>query len=177
MCAARVIRDGNDVSIPRRANVVHDGARSMVTKRRMRYARARRSTMALWFVALILPVLQQDDPNAPSNPVARAPATLTADDARSSIKRGLAWLVSNQRESGAWGTGSLELVQLEFFSPETHYAFQIGANALAVRALLSADETPERRAALDKGLRWLCTTPMPKRGSDWDIDCSWSALY
>src|SRR6185503_14364060 len=33
-----------------------------------------------------------------------------------------------------------------------------------------------RCAALDKGLRWLCTTEMPKRGNDWDIDCSWSAL-
>src|SRR5262249_53174943 len=64
----------------------------------------------------------------------------------------------------------------QFFSVETHYAFQIGANALAVRALLAVEETPERRAALEKGLRWLCTTEMPKRGSDWDIDCSWSAL-
>jgi hypothetical protein len=131
----------------------------------------------LFFLALILPLARQDDPNAPSNPVGRAPATLSADDARTSIKRGLAWLVSNQRDNGAWGTGSLELVQLEFFSPETHYAFQVGANALGVRALLAADETPERRATLEKGLRWLCTTPMPKRGSDWDVDCSWSALY
>jgi hypothetical protein len=67
-------------------------------------------------------------------------------------------------------------VQLEFFSVETHYSFQIGANALAVRALLAVEETPERRAALEKGLRWLCTTEMSKRGNDWDVDCSWSAV-
>ncbi|HSU40545.1 MAG TPA: hypothetical protein VLJ38_13295, partial [Polyangiaceae bacterium] len=55
-------------------------------------------------------------------------------------------------------------------------AFQIGANAVAVRALLGVEETPERRASLEKGIRWLCTTEMPKRGSDWDIDYTWSAV-
>lgn len=104
------------------------------------------------------------------------PETVTVDEARSAIARGVAWLTKNQRADGAWGTASLELLQLEFFSPETHYAFQIGANALAVRALLAVEETPERRAALDKGIRWLCTTEMPKRGNDWDVDCSWSAV-
>ncbi|MDZ4774455.1 MAG: hypothetical protein SGI72_15110 [Planctomycetota bacterium] len=103
-------------------------------------------------------------------------ATLSVDEARSAIARGVAWLLANQRADGAWGTRTLELIQLEFFSVETHYSFQIGANALAVRALLSVEETPERRAALDKGLRWLCTTEMSKRGSDWDVDCSWSAV-
>jgi hypothetical protein len=104
------------------------------------------------------------------------PATLSVDEARTAITRGVAWLLQNQRPDGAWGSRSLELVQLEFFSVETHYAFQIGANALAVRALLAVEETPERRAALEKGLRWLCTTEMSKRGSDWDVDCSWSAV-
>jgi hypothetical protein len=109
-------------------------------------------------------------------PVRAVPDTVTVDEARSAIQRGVKWLLENQRPDGAWGTRVLELLQLDFFSVETHYAFQIGANALAVRALMAVEETPERRAALDKGLRWLCTTEMPKRGSDWDIDCSWSAL-
>lgn len=102
--------------------------------------------------------------------------TMSVDEARSAIARGVAWLLANQRADGAWGTRTLELIQLEFFSVETHYSFQIGANALAVRALLAVEETPERRAALDKGIRWLCTTEMSKRGSDWDVDCSWSAV-
>lgn len=104
------------------------------------------------------------------------PETLPPDAARTSLARGVAWLVASQRKDGAWGTRSLELVQLEFFSPETHYAFQYGANALAVRALLAVEETAERRAALEKGLQWLCTTEMPRRGNDWDVDCSWSAV-
>ncbi len=114
------------------------------------------------------------DLHAPVLPAVRE--TLSVDEARSAIARGVAWLVSNQRADGAWGTRSLELMQLEFFSVETHYSFQIGANALAVRALLAVEETPERRAALEKGLGWLCTTEMSKRGSDWDVDCSWSAV-
>jgi hypothetical protein len=116
-----------------------------------------------------------DDPNAPRNPMARAPA-LDADAARTALQRGVAWLVTNQRENGAWGTPTCDVFLTMEFSNETHYAFQIGSSALAVRALLEVDETPERRAALEKGARWLCTTDMPKRGNEWDIDCSWSAL-
>lgn len=130
------------------------------------------------FAAFALFVAQAEIPS-----VELAPKTLplvaeklSVDDARTAITRGVAWLLANQRADGAWGARSLELVQLEFFSVETHYSFQIGANALAVRALLAVEETPERRAALEKGLRWLCTTEMSKRGNDWDVDCSWSAV-
>jgi len=121
-------------------------------------------------------VVGERSPELKHVPGPAVPETVGVDDARSAIARGVAWLTKNQREDGAWGTSSLELLQLEIFSIETHYAFQIGANALAVRALLSVEETPERRAALEKGIRWLCTTEMPKRGNDWDVDCSWSAV-
>jgi hypothetical protein len=99
------------------------------------------------------------------------------DMARDSIARAAAWLVKNQNPDGSWGHGVLESVQMLWAANETHYAFQMAANGLVVKALLAIDETPERRAALEKGLEWLCATRVPKRGSDWDIDCSWSALY
>ena len=44
-------------------------------------------------------------------------------------------------------------------------------------AWLEAPDTSERRATLEKGLDWLCSTPLPKRTADWDVDNSWSALY
>jgi hypothetical protein len=105
------------------------------------------------------------------------PATVGPDMARDSIAKAAAWLVKTQNANGSWGHGVLESVQMLWCANETHYAFQMAANGLVIKALLAIDETPERRAALEKGLEWLCTTRMPKRGSDWDIDCSWSGLY
>jgi hypothetical protein len=75
------------------------------------------------------------------------------------------------------GNGAADSVQFLFFSPETFYDFQFAANALAFKALASLDDTPDRRAELERGLEWLVTTRMPARGNDWDVDCSWSALW
>lgn len=108
--------------------------------------------------------------------LASTPATMSTDDARTALQHALRWIVANQRGDGAWGTGSMDSLQVEFFQSETHYAFQYGASSLAARALLETPETAERRAALEKGLGWLCSTPLPKRTADWDVDNSWSAL-
>jgi len=104
------------------------------------------------------------------------PETLTAAQARSVVDRALDFLLASQHPDGSWGTGALDS-GLEFgFSVETYYAWQVAAHAVAVQALLHAEETPERRAALERALEWLCTTRIPKRGSDWDSDFVWSAL-
>lgn len=112
-----------------------------------------------------------------SSPVMDAPAELGVDAARTSIGKALQWIVANQRPDGAWASGSADSLQVTFFQSETHFAFQYAATALTARALLNAEETPERRKSLEKALEWLCTIPMPKRTSDWDVDCSWSALF
>ena len=112
-------------------------------------------------VALTLAVLFQD----------------SADDARTSTKKAAAYLEREQQPNGAWGSGVIDSVQFVGFSPEAYYDFQFAANALALKALASLEETPARKAALEKGLEWLVTTRMPARGNDWDIDCSWSALW
>jgi hypothetical protein len=101
----------------------------------------------------------------------------SADEGRSSIRKAAEFLLHEQREDGSWGSGAIDSVQFAGFSPETYYAFKMAANGLGFMALASIEETPERRAALERSLTWLLETRMPKRGSDWDIDCSWSALW
>jgi hypothetical protein len=105
------------------------------------------------------------------------PETLGRAEAEVALVRSLDWLVANQNEDGSWAVGVLDGLLELGFSVETFYAWQVAANALACKALLVAEETPERRAALERGIGWLETARPPKRGSDWDIDYVWGGLY
>ncbi|MCZ6596475.1 MAG: hypothetical protein O7B99_02435 [Planctomycetota bacterium] len=105
------------------------------------------------------------------------PKTMTAAEAQPALDKALEYLVATQEEDGSWSTSVNDDLLESGFSVETYYCWQVSSNALAVMALIEAEETPERRAALEKGLRWLCTTREPKRGSDWDSDFIWPALY
>jgi hypothetical protein len=68
-------------------------------------------------------------------------------------------------------------VQFTGFSVETYYVFQYAANSLAFMALCSIDASEERDRAAAKALTWLLDSRLPKRGNDWDVDCTWAALY
>ena len=107
----------------------------------------------------------------------RVPETLDPEQARAVLDRALAFLVETQNEDGSWGSSVMEGGIEYGYSIESFYDWQMGAHALAVLALLECEQTPERRAALDGALDWLCTTRMPGRGSDWDVDYTWPALY
>jgi len=105
------------------------------------------------------------------------PATLAPAPARLARDHALDWLVANQNADGSWAEGVLQGTLELGFSVESFYAWQHAATALTCMALLHAPETPARRTALERGLRWLDATRTPKRGSDWDIDYVWSGLY
>jgi hypothetical protein len=130
-------------------------------------------------LALLLQSPEVPANSAPQDPAAEKPAPegLGADAARSSIQLSSRWLLSNQHPNGSWGSGANDSVQFDGFSVETYYDFQLAANGLAFCALAALEETPERRAALDKSLEWLLTTRLPKRGNNWDVDCTWPAVY
>lgn len=145
-------------------------------------------TATLLLAASVASAAAGQDPSTPEASGAQAevrvvrkhelvPATMTAEEASVVNDRALAWLLRTQREDGAWGTGACENLAELGFSVETYYAWHVAANALAVMALMEAPETPERLEALERGLRWLCTTRIPLRGSNWDVDEGWSNLY
>lgn len=106
---------------------------------------------------------------------ARAPGS--RDAAVAGVDKALDWLVRTQNADGSWGSSSCETTMEMVFSIETHYAWCVAAHGLATMALLKAPETPARRAALDKAVRWLCNCRMTARGSNWDNDAVWGWLY
>lgn len=138
--------------------------------------------MRRWLVSTVFLCAALGSASARENPLVPAgragvPATLDAEAARGTATRCLDWLLANQRQSGAWAHAVVGDSWEAGFAVETHYCWQIAASSLANMALLAAPPTEARTAALEKGLRWLATTRMPKRGNDWDTDFMWAALY
>lgn len=126
-------------------------------------------------LALALLACPPQDGATPSRPA--APLALDADQTRTRIQRGVEWLRKEQHPDGSWGSGAIDSVQFTGFSVETYYAFKLGANALGFLALASMQPSKDVDAALAKSFEWLSTTRVPKRGNDWDVDCTWAALY
>ena len=120
------------------------------------------------------PEPKQERELRPANDV---PATMTQEQARAALERSLAFITTSQNPDGSWcGSAPDSLMELGF-SPETYYTWQLGAVELTLMALMQCEETPERRASLEKGMQWFCTTRLPARGDDWDVDYMWPSLY
>jgi hypothetical protein len=115
-------------------------------------------------------------PAAQSPAMARPVAPLSSDEARTVVKRAMGWMVARQNPDGSWGSDKPVSLWEQNYSRASFYAWQMAGDALCCQALMVADETPERRTALDKGMNWIISNPLPKRGSDWDIDSTWPAL-
>jgi len=139
---------------------------------------ARCAPFPLLGLLLALPLAAQTPPKPSPQATAADNAARTADDARTVLNKAVRYLVEQQRPDGAWCSDAIEtLSEAQYpFALETWYCFKLGANGLAIQALLRVDETPERRQALDKAIEYFCTTRMPKRGNDWDVDYAWAAV-
>jgi hypothetical protein len=102
--------------------------------------------------------------------------TLTPDVARSAIKRGVQFILEKQNEDGSWGTSTPESLFELNYSNASFYAWKMAGGALCCQTLMMVEETPERRAALEKALDYILKHDRPRRGNHWDIDNNWAAL-
>lgn len=130
-----------------------------------------RGLVATATLASVLAAPARSQEGSPAGP------TMAREDAREPRDRAVAYLLRNQSEDGSWSSAAPECLLELGFALETYYAWQVAAQGLACMALAAVPETPERRAALERGVRVLCDTRLPHRGADWDIDGVWSALY
>jgi Squalene-hopene cyclase C-terminal domain/Prenyltransferase and squalene oxidase repeat len=130
---------------------------------------------ALLLSALLAALQSPAAPPAPPTAVATDRGTVAA--AAAAIDRSVDFFVRTQNPDGSWGSTSCETTMERSFAVETHYAWSVAAHGLATMALLAAEETPARRTALDRAVRWLCNCRMTQRGSTWDNDAVWGWLY
>lgn len=137
--------------------------------------------IAAWLLA-IAPLCVAPRVGAPQDEVdlrrgGDAPATMTAEQAQRALDLSLRYLVEDQHDDGTWGLFVPSDLMEPGYAPETYYDWNLSANFLVVLALMECPETPQRRAALERGLRAACAKRLPIRGDDWDNDAMWTALY
>jgi hypothetical protein len=102
---------------------------------------------------------------------------LSPDDGRTVFAKAIRWIVEQQDPSGAWGHDKVGSLWELNYSKASFHAWQYAGSALCCQTLLVADETPQVLEARKRGLEWLATSPIAKRGNHWDVDSTWAALY
>ncbi len=100
-----------------------------------------------------------------------------ADEARTALNRALGWMLAHQNADGSWGSDTVESLYELNYSPASFGAWKLAGGAICTLALLGAEETPARRLALDRAVDFVLKSERPRRGSSWDIDNNWAALY
>ncbi|MFT5050759.1 MAG: hypothetical protein ACI8QZ_002162 [Chlamydiales bacterium] len=102
---------------------------------------------------------------------------MAREDVHAPLERAIGWLLAEQHADGSFGTKAPECVLELGFALDSYYAWQVAAHGLACMALAAAPRTEASDEALLRAVDWLCSTEVPHRGSDWDTDHTWSALY
>jgi hypothetical protein len=106
-----------------------------------------------------------------------APAQLDREAAAQAVAKGLAFLVADQHADGSFGGTKNATFTSSFANPATYKCWQIGASALAVRALMETGPSDTNVDSLERGLEFLIANAEPVRPADWDVDNNWAIIY
>jgi len=112
---------------------------------------------------LCAPALAQDQPG--SEEISRA------------IRTGLEYLAENQNQDGSWGGTKNATFTSGFANPATYKMWQIGATALATRAMFELPVLDEQLEAADRGLQFVIDNANVVRPAEWDVDNNWALVY
>jgi len=103
----------------------------------------------------------------------------TPEMVEKAIDDAVAWLVENQRETGAWGSHhSPRPIEVFCTPPGSHQAFRLGTTGLSIMALMdSGKDTEEVRNAIDRGIDYLLEDWNVKRMSGLEHYNVWAFGY
>jgi hypothetical protein len=108
---------------------------------------------------------------------ASRPAAPTTAEVKSSIERGVAYLLGAQNKDGSWGGIRNHTFTDSFGNVATHEAWSYATTGLTSMALLECATKDESQAPLDRAADFLTAHAGLKRPADWDIDNVWGFIY
>jgi hypothetical protein len=119
---------------------------------------------------------------APAQPPAdSAPDAASPEAVEAAIDRGLAFMLATQNKDGSWGGAQNAVYTFTgdvWSNPETHRAWKVATTGLGVMTLLQVGDTEEGRAALSRGIDYLCKeAPTIRRPNEWDTMNSWAYIF
>ncbi len=108
----------------------------------------------------------------------KAPPPLEADAIRASIKRGVAFLVKNQKKHGGWGSPATNLWDIYSPAPGSQRSYMVASSALALSALLKyGGDSKDVRAAIDRGTAYLLKRYAVRRIRADTLYNTWALAY
>jgi hypothetical protein len=122
---------------------------------------------------LLLALLAPPQDAAPAS----RPAAPTADEVRTSIDRGVQYLLGAQNKNGSFGGIRNHTFTDSFGNAQTHDCWIIGTSGLSAMALLECARKEEARDALDRVTDFLTTRGKVQRPDGWDIDNVWAFVF
>jgi hypothetical protein len=143
-----------------------------------------------WLMLLVMTLgcggCKTSAPNAPA--MASSPATSTQSTASvnqqplspsEAYQRGLNFLIGAQNDDGSFGTFHSERIgEIYLDNLSSHHAFRDATSALCCLALQEPSRTDRRaKAAIDRGLRYLLSTPPAGRASGGTFYDTWAHTY
>ena len=108
----------------------------------------------------------------------KAPPPLDPHAIRASIKRGVAFLLKNQKKSGGWGSPATNLWDIYSPAPGSQRSYMVASSALALSALLKyGGDSKEVRAAIDRGTAYLVKNYAVRRIRADTLYNTWALAY